>query len=295
VAARPAIPGTAKLAGGVLRFTPRFPLTPGVTYRATYGTTSADLTVPKPDRKPTTVIAEVHPTAATLPENTLRWYVYFSAPMTKGGVYKYVSLRTESGKPVADPFLEVEEELWSADGKRFTLLFHPGRVKRGLKPREELGPVLEEGKTFTLAIDPAWEDENGVPLAAGFKRTVSVGPPDDKPIDPDKWTITPPTAGRALSVRFEKPLDRALLERMIWVVGPDGKRVDGTITVPATADSWSFRVKGAWPAGAYKLVADTRLEDVCGNRIGRPFEIDVFHPIPKKVEGKTVERGFTVR
>ena len=39
-----------------------------------------------------------------------------------------------SGQAVADPFLELDEELWSTDGRRFTLLFDPGRIKRGLKP-----------------------------------------------------------------------------------------------------------------------------------------------------------------
>ena len=52
---------------------------------------------------------------------------------------------------------------------------------------------------------------------------------------------------------------------------------------------------GGWPAGEYKLVIDTRLEDVCGNRVGRAFEVDVFDPVQRKVEGKTVERRFTVK
>ena len=46
------------------------------------------------------------------------------------------------------PFLELDEELWSPDGTRFTLVFDPGRIKRGLKPREEAGPILEAGKSY---------------------------------------------------------------------------------------------------------------------------------------------------
>jgi hypothetical protein len=95
---------------------------------------TADLVVPKPKREPTTVITQVNPTADRLPENTLRWYVHFSAPMTRGGAYRHVKLLCGETE-VSYPFLELDEELWSADGKRFTLLFDPGRVKRGLKPR----------------------------------------------------------------------------------------------------------------------------------------------------------------
>jgi sugar phosphate isomerase/epimerase len=305
--ARTAIPGSYGVEGSVLRFTPRFPLTPGVTYRATFDpnpipvhpdgelrTVTADLVVPKPKRVPTTFVTRVHPTADVLPENTLRWYIHFSAPMTRGGAYRYVKLVREDGEEVAYPFLELDEELWSPDGTRFTLLFDPGRVKRGLKPREEAGPVLEEGKKYTLVIDPAWQDENGVPLKVGFRKTFSVVAPDDAPIDPDKWALTPP--GERLTVKLDKPLDHALLHRMVWVAGPDGERLDGTAEVPESADTWSFRPTGGrWPAGEYRLVIDTRLEDVCGNRVGRPFEVDVFNPVQRKVEAKTVERRFTVR
>jgi hypothetical protein len=295
IAARPPIPGSTKLVAGVLRFTPRFPLTPGVKYRATYGGASADLTVPKPKREPTTVLTQVYPTANTLPENTLRLYLYFSAPMTRGGVYKYIKLLSADGRPVAYPFLELGEELWSADGKRFTLLFDPGRVKRGLKPREEAGPALEEGKKYTLVIDRAWADENGTPLKAPFRKSFSVGPPDDTPIDPVKWQITPPAPSQPLVVKLDKPLDRALLQRLVWVVGPDGKRINGTIAVSAGERQWSFTPRGPWKAGDYRLVIDTRLEDPCGNRVGQPFEIDVFKPVQKTIDAKTVECRFTVK
>ena len=299
LADRPAVLGTARAAGGVLRFEPRYPLAPGVTYRVTFGDATADLTVPKPDRKPTTLVSAVYPSADTLPENTLRLYLHFSAPMARGGVYQHIRLLRD-GKPVAYPFLELDEELWSTDGTRFTLLFDPGRVKRGLKPREELGPSLEEGKTYTLAIDRAWQDENGVGLKESYRKTFKVGPPDDAPIDPDKWQMSPPKrdARRVgpLAVTFDKPLDHALLHRMVWVVGPDGKRVAGEVRVGYKERTWSFATPGDdWPAGEYQLVIDTRLEDPCGNRVGEAFEVDAFKPVTKKIEGKTVERRFVVK
>src|SRR4051812_26770624 len=53
IAARLPVLGEGKVTNGVLRFTPRFPFTPGVTYRVTYGDIHSNVTVPKADRKPT--------------------------------------------------------------------------------------------------------------------------------------------------------------------------------------------------------------------------------------------------
>jgi hypothetical protein len=97
---------------------------------------------------------QVYPTSSKLPENHLRFYVHFSAPMSRGEAYEHLRLLRKNGEPVYLPFLEIGEELWDKSGMRLTLLFDPGRVKRGLKPREENGPVLEEGEEYTLVIEP---------------------------------------------------------------------------------------------------------------------------------------------
>jgi hypothetical protein len=297
VAARLPLLGEAKVANGLLRFTPRFPFTPGVTYRVTYADAKGDVTVPKVDRKPTTVVEQVYPSSKEWPENTLRVYLHFSAPMKRGGVYKHIKLYRGEAE-VKYPFLELDEELWTDDGKRFTLFFDPGRVKRGLKPREELGPPLEEGKTYTLVVSDEWEDENGVKLKERGRKTFTVGKPNETAIDPEKWQILPPKLEARvivpLEVTFDRPIDRALALRLIWVVGPNGKRVNGVASSGDDERSWFFTTRG-WTAGEYRLVIDMRLEDVCGNRVGEPFEVDVFKPVQQKIEAKTVERKFTVK
>src|SRR5262249_13194478 len=174
---------------------------------------------PKAPAKPTTVVEHVYPTRSKLPENQLKFYVHFSAPMGKGGSYRHVHLLDAASKEVAAPFLELDEELWSPDQKRFTLYLDPGRIKRGLKPREEVGPVLEEGKSYTLVIDREWQDAEGNTLRETFRKKFPVGPPDDEPIDPKNWKLAPQSAGsrQPLMVRFPKPLDHALLHRLICV------------------------------------------------------------------------------
>ena len=55
------------------------------------------------------------------------------------------------------------------------------------------------------------------------------------------------------------------------------------------------RNESARTRGRNRVLADTRLEDVCGNRVGQPFEVDIFRPITRKIETKTYERPFSVR
>jgi hypothetical protein len=37
------------------------------------------------------------------------------------------------------------------------------------------------------------------------------------------------------------------------------------------------------------------LEDLAGNGIDKPFEVDVFEQVRERVESKTVSRAFTIR
>ncbi|MCX7667077.1 MAG: hypothetical protein N2112_16210, partial [Gemmataceae bacterium] len=116
-------------------------------------------TLKRPATPPTHVV-QVYPTSEMVPENLLKFYLEFSGPMKRGEVYKHVKILDAKGKPVVLPFLELDEELWDVTGTRLTLFIDPGRIKRGLKPREEDGPVLEAGERYTLEISTNWKDGN---------------------------------------------------------------------------------------------------------------------------------------
>ncbi len=301
VADAPALTGTHRIVDGVFRFEPRFPLVPGTKYRAVArvgeAETAVELSVPRPIPPPAGNVVAIFPTAAKLPENTLRLYIQFSAPMTRGDAYSHIRFLDEAGKPLPSPFLELGEELWSPDGTRFTLLFDPGRVKRGLKPREEDGPTLEMGKRYTLVVDRTWCDEHGTPLRQSFRKEILAGPPDEEPVNLGNWSITPP-AGKShqpVLVRLPKPLDHALLQRLVWVEDADGKKVEGSLRVGGGDRVISFAPTNAWVPGKYRIVADTRLEDPCGNRVGEAFEVDILKPIQRKVESATGFREFSTR
>lgn len=293
--------GTHTLLDGTLKFEPRFPFEPGVKYRAIFkqgdAETSHEFTIPKPKVVPGTVSA-IFPSAGTIPENTLRFYVHFSKPMSKGNIYKHIELRNDTDKKVVElPFLELEEELWTRDQTRVTLLIDPGRIKREVKPREELGPTLEARKTFTLTVSKAWRDADGEPLKETFRKTFTVGKSDRDPIDPEKWTLAEPKAGGrdALRVSLGKPLDSGLLQRLVIVEDAAGKELEGTVTLAKNESVWEFVPKKPWPAGKLALRIMTHLEDPCGNRVGEPFEVDLLVPVGKPSDATSVTRAFEVK
>jgi hypothetical protein len=243
-----------------------------------------------------TVVKAIYPSAKVLPENLLRFYLHFSAPMSRGEAYQHIHLLDSSAKPVADAFLEIDEELWSADGRRFTLLFDPGRIKRGLRPEQELGPALRAGNNYTLLIDRQWRDARGNPLKTDFRLSFRAGTPDRSPPSPQGWTIVPPPGGTRspLEVRFPDSLDEALARRLIKVNDQKGQFVPGHVDLDSAETRWRFTPKSSWKAGEYRLVIGKDLEDPSGNAVGRPFEVDMTGPISEKIEPETVSLGFRI-
>jgi hypothetical protein len=312
---QPPVLGTHRVEGDALQFLPRFPLEKSLHYRAVFDPAqlpgredpspsanvgsriTATIVLPKAVSVASTTVTHVYPSREALPENHLKFYLHFSAPMSRGEAYSRVHLLKADGKPVELPFLELGEELWDPSGTRLTLLFSPGRIKKGLKPREELGPILEEGKAYTLVIDRDWLDAEGNPLVAEFRKSIKAGPADDEPPDPKTWKLDAPHAGTTdpLVLTFPEPLDHAMLERVLAVQDAQGKRIAGQIAVEADETRWRFSPESGWSAGTYRIVIDTALEDLAGNSIGRPFEVDAFHPIEQRVETHTVTMPFEVK
>jgi hypothetical protein len=308
--APPAMLGSYRVEKGLLRFVPRFPLQGGVRYRAIVYLSvlpskkgekieplQTTLLLAKPKPGPAAVVEQVYPTAEKLPENQLKFYLHFSAPMSRGELYRRVRLLDDKGKVIEKAFLELDEELWDREGKRVTIFIDPGRIKRGLKPREDLGPVLEEGKRYTLEVDKAFNDGEGNPLKESYRKTFRVGPADEAPPDPKKWKLQVPTAGDrdALVVVLPKPMEHALLNRLVWVADNKGARIAGTVRITNEETRWSFTPEKPWTAGKYELTIDTRLEDLAGNTIGQPFEVDVFRPIEREIKAKFAKLPFEVK
>jgi hypothetical protein len=62
---------------------------------------------------------------------------------------------------------------------------------------------------------------------------------------------------------------------VVEVIRNGGKPVLGQITVAHGERRWLFTPDQPWAKGLYLLRVGTVLEDLAGNSVGRPFEVDL--------------------
>ncbi|KAF0180004.1 MAG: hypothetical protein FD161_1017 [Limisphaerales bacterium] len=269
--------GTYSHAGAQLRFRPSLPLLPGQTYTARLDRPGLSLraehrtAAPAPAAAPK--LLAIYPTSDRLPANHLKFYLVFSEPMESGVFLQHCRLVNARGQAVEAPFRETE--LWSPDGRRLTLWFHPGRQKTGVNLNVEFGPVLREGGDYRLVIDGRWPSARGVPLGANMTKSFRAR----------SWQVHAPAAGTrdVLRVTFPQPLDWATLHRLLHVTGKSGE-IAGAITVTRGEQEWQFVPEKPWAAGPHELRIATAIEDHAGNSLARPFEVNlqrlVNRPLP---------------
>lgn len=302
-----AVVGDYVIENGALEFRPRFPLDRGQPYSVRFDpgklptprtapVMDATVSIPAPDLKPSTVVTAITPSSDTWPENLLRFYIHFSAPMSRRGAIGFVSLVDEKGEKLSDVFLEVNANLWNSDDTRFTVLFDPGRVKRGILPNVKLGRAIRDRGRYTIVIDPAWRDAAGQPLKGGYRREVRVGLPVELPLTPSDWRVAAPTAHTRdpLNVTFPWALDYALLQNALSVYSASGEAVPGTVATEAGETRWTFTPRTPWRDGVHELRILTLLEDPSGNQVGRAFEMKPGTAADPRQEPEVAVVPFTV-
>jgi hypothetical protein len=224
------------------------------------------------------------------PANALKFYLHFSEPMEQGVFLERMRLLEVDGKEVIGPFRETE--LWSPDGKRLTVWFHPGRQKTGVNLNEEEGPVLRENTKHTLVIAGSWRSTSGVALGKEVRFDFQVRLADHEMPVMEKWQITVPKSGtrEPLIVRFDEPLDPAMVTSALSI-----HRGSETVPVEIEVEGLNWRAISLqpWTSGAYELRADPNLEDLAGNNLTKLFEVDVSE-LPNTKTFIT-KRAFEVR
>ena len=296
----PPLAGATMVERGAIVFRPAYPLAPGVRYRAVFTPArgaAIEKTFDGPARRTTstTHVERVYPSADVLPSNQLRLYIYFSAPMSRGEAEQRIHVLDPAGKIVPRVFLP-GQELWDPDNRRLTMTFDPGRIKRDLVSNRAMGPPIAEGRRYTLLIDREWRDASGVALTAEFRKTFRGGPAVRQPPDPKTWKIVAPSAGaRApLVVDVGRSMNYTLLQRMLKVADARGD-VAGAVDVGRNEAEWRFTPQQPWTPGRYRLVVDNGLEDLAGNKIGQPFDIDVFDTVTDRITTTSSSIPFEIR
>lgn len=281
--AGPLVPmaGSWSLEPAVARFTPLFPAVP-TTVHAVVALTGSGwtelvrVTVPTVELAPSTQVESIDPGADCLPANLLRISVTFSAPMRQGNAAGRFHLFGDDGTELIGALLPMPPELWDRPHRRLTVLLDPGRIKRGLQPNVQAGPLLVPGTSVTFVVDGQLTDTAGAPLVTGVQRIYRIGDPIRSRVDPAQWDVRwPGSAGDQLVVRFGRSLDCALVERCLKVVTGDGQLVPGNAVLDRDAAIWTF-------TPAIELGTDCSLhvhpdlEDLAGNSVRRPFDRDLW-------------------
>lgn len=200
-------------------------------------------------------VTSIQPSAPVLPANTLRFYIAFDRP-ARGLVHQRdLELLDSKGMTVENVFMDFGQELWSPDGKRLTVLFDPGKIKRGVEaPHSELAP-LKESEAYKVILGKA-------------QHVFRVGPAVRERIDPASWVIS--TAGapaRSVDIKFDRVMDPALLEDQLRVEDAEGRPVAGNMRVTGGGLGVRFEPSRRFAKGNYQIHISPILEDVAGNRI----------------------------
>ena len=71
-----------------------------------------------------------------------------------------------------------------------------------------------------------------------------------------------------------------------------GNEIEGRVEVALQEHRWRFIPSTPWNSERYVLKARTDLEDLAGNSIGRPFEVDRFDRVRSRVSVSTISLNF---
>ena len=280
-----AIQGRYSIQEEYLVFSPYFPFEKDLTYvvrtkcGATNGYSYQSFQLETTRKIDPAKVKGIYPSGDQLPENLLRFYIYFNTPMKNGEVLKHIYLTDAEGNIDHHAFMEFKQELWSSDRKRLTILFDPGRIKRGVSANVDFGPALLAGRNYSLIISGEWRDVHGQTLQAEIRKEFKVLKAYRKRINTVDWKVTKPAAHSYgnLEVQFDRVMDHALIQSMIQLEDEENNLIDGHWEILEGEQRIQFIPEAKWQKGNYQIVFDSRLEDVAGNNLNSLLDESVAH------------------
>ena len=269
--------GEYKSDNGLL-FTPLIPFSQGTDYEIrVMNQTAGHFSIPVADTTDKPKLIAAYPTQDTLPENLLKIYLQFSHSMREGQSDRYIQLIKNGTDTLDDVFLNLQPELWNEDRTVLTVWLDPGRIKRALQPNIRLGNPLQKNTAYQLIVSAQWQDTQGRSLQKDFSKKWMAGIRDSLSPDPEQWKIAFPKAltREPLVLSFGEALDHYLLLETLHIITKEGIRIKGKFETGENDRSCRFIPAEEWAAGNYVLMIASRLEDLAGNNLNRPFDRDI--------------------
>ena len=266
-------------------FKPLIAFTHGLQYEVVFSNKIiGQFEIPPMSTENLTEIISVHPTIDTLPENALKLYITFSKPMQEGNALKNITVIKNNTDTITSTFLDLDQELWNKERTILTLWFDPGRVKRDLQPNKRLGAPLQNGSSYKMIISKEWRDEHGLGLRSDFQKKFIAGKRDNASSNTGAWIIKPVRSNtkESLTVLLDEPLDYILLKNAIRITDDKGNIMQGNFEPTMKETVLTFTPNEAWKPGDYIMEIESRLEDLAGNNLNRPFDKDILIPDVKE-------------
>lgn len=237
-----------------------------------------EFSIPKLENQVRPKLIAVYPKTDTVPENLLKMYFVFSKPMQQSRPFlDFITVTNRATNKTENIFLSLENELWNTDHTELTLWLDPGRIKKDLIPNKELGIPVKKGNSYEITIPNRLTDANGVSLGKEYKKIIVVGERDADSPSVNEWKLTVPNKGtkEALGISFDESLDAMLAKETIQVYSSENEFIEGGFIVSKKATNVLFAPKNLWKKGDYKIVIESRLEDLAGNNLNRLFDTDL--------------------
>lgn len=273
-----AILGDLQLKNNII-FEPLLPFSRGSDYEVFYKNKKiGEFSISEADKKDLPELTACYPQQDTLPENLLKIYLAFSHPMSEGHSNEFITVIKNNRDTLQDEFLNLQPELWNEDRTVLTIWFDPGRIKRDLQPNMQLGAPLKESEKYQLIISHKWKDALGVSLQKDFTKLFVTGSRDGLSPNTAHWRLVLPDKNSqgALTVISDEPLDHFLFAECLHIIDERGVMVKGKFEIDSMDNSCHFFPSTKWIAGKYSLIVESRLEDLAGNNLNRPFDRDIL-------------------
>ena len=194
--------------------------------------------------------------------------------MQEMGILNHIKLTRDDGKNITGVFFENQYELWNEDRTKVTLIVDPGRVKTGLLAHNVLGRAFDEGVTYCLVVDSLLVDFNNEKLNRRFiKKFIAVSEDTTAP-NLTNWSVTCPPANtrEVFTINLNDKVDHISAKTFIKIIDDNERIMEGEITLGKNESLWIFKPKLKWQKGNYKLIVNSRLEDIAANTLNGIFD-----------------------
>lgn len=272
-----AILGELTVADHVI-FKPLLPFSRGTQYEVFIrGIKKDSFSIAFADTTDAPALLSIYPTLDTLPENLLKIYFQFSHPMQEAVSPRFIKLVRNGSDTLRDAFLDLQPELWNTDRTVLTMWLDPGRIKRDLQPNLRLGAPLKKNDKYTLIVAQQWKDGNRVPLPKNYSHSFVTMGRDSIGPDPYVWKIRDSIIDqkKAFAINLGGSLDHFLLPECLSVTDEKGNKLKGSFVSYNKDSQCYFNPQLSMPPGKYILQVASKLEDLAGNNLNRPFDRDV--------------------